>query len=227
LTKNDEDIIQIDRNTRKRKIGDKWKLEKKDPITGVWVIHPAQFFADNRKEMEDMFRDMDREEQKFRESMFEPKNAEEFLKKDVARYEEDAKKAKVKKVLDVDSSGGMSRENNLELIFDGSIGDKHSRYIAGCWSYSGDFYEPPSEECWFSDFYETLHHQETRVKEEITPKRVFTGRKITNKHGVVINEELPVNEATKEQIEKEKNRLEHIYRKDIRRLEHLRKFKDF
>jgi hypothetical protein len=217
----DENIEYIDKNTRRRN----GKLEKKDPITGVWVIHPIQFYKDNQREMEQMWDEIDRDNRREQDRMFEPKNAEEFLHEAVSQYEEDAKYAKVKKVLDVSLSGGF-KENNVEIIFDGSLRDKHSRYIAGCVSYSGDFYEPPSEECWFDDFYDLLNYQEKTVKKSITPKRVFTGRKIQNKYGVMVNEELPLNKASKEQIENERRRLERIYYKDMERLDYLKKFKD-
>lgn len=88
--------------------------------------------------------------------------------------------------------------------------DKHSRYIAGCTSYSGDFYEPPSEECWFDDFFDTLAYMEKEVKKDITPKRVFTGKYVTNKYGAKVKEELPLNKASKEQIENERRRLSEL-----------------
>jgi len=213
----DENIEYIDKNTRRRN----GKLEKKDPITGVWVIHPIQFWHDY--DMEDTMKEIYAEQEKDRKEMFKTKKAEQFLKDDVAQYEEEAKLVKVKKVLDVTMPFHF-KESRIEIVFDGD-GDRPGRYIAGCWSYSGDFYEPPSEECWFEDLYDTLKYQETRVKENITPKRVFTGRKITNKYGVLVNEELPIHKASPEQIANEKRRLESIYSKDIQRLEYLRKFK--
>jgi len=217
----DEDIIYIDKKTRKRKINGEWKLEKKDPIYGVWVIHPIQFWKDFN--MEDTMRELDEEQEKDRLKMFKKEAAEEFLKEDVARYDENAKFVKVKKVIDVTMPFHF-RENKIELVFDGKLGDKNGRYIAGCDSYSGDFYEPPSEECWFEDLHETLKYKEDFVKKATTPKRVFTGREIINEHGVKIKEELPLHKASPEQITNEKRRLERIYQGDIKRLEYLRRF---
>lgn len=209
----DEDIVYIDKNTRKRN----GKLERKDPVTGVWVIHPMQFYEDNRMAMEDMHQEIDEEDRKERDRMFEPENAELFLKDAVSKYDRKAKKVDVQKVYDVQLKGGFSKENKLELIFDGILKNKHSRFIAGCWSYSGDFYEPPSEECWFQDYYDTLNYEEKKLEEILKPERGY------NKETKNL---VPLKEATPEQIQAEKQRLKKIYDKRIERLNYLKKFKD-
>jgi hypothetical protein len=205
-----EKIEYIDKNTRRRN----GKLERKDPITGVWVLHPIQFWHDYN--MEETMDKIYKQQEKDRLEMFKPIKAEEFLKKDVAEYDEDAKFAKVKKVLDVTMPFHF-KESRIEIVFEGNVRDKAGRYIAGCWAYSGDFYEPPSEECWFEDLNKTLDFQEKRLKHNL---------EVDHGWDVEKRQRIPFKEATSDQLEAEKRRLESIYSKDIQRIEYLRRFKE-
>lgn len=202
----DENIEMIDKNTRRRN----GKLERLDPIYGVWVIHPVQFYKDNRRSMDRMFDEIEEDNEREKKEMFNPERAKKFMEH-VLEYRdlwEDEKEPlpeyNIDKVLDVNlGPGGFSKSQNTEIIFEGVYRGKRSRYIAGCSSYSGDFYEPPSEECWFDDIRETISYLEDKVKTFTKPNRLRQGNK-----GYAA----------------EKKRLENIIQHDIDRLAHLKKF---
>ena len=198
------------------------KLEKKDPITGVWVIHPAQFYADNQEAMEKMYKETAEDDERQRKEMFDIKKAEEFIRQDVGEYDEDAKEVTVEKVINVNLKGGFSKENSMELIFDGKLKGKQGRFLAGCWSFSGDRVDPPDSECWFDDVRETINRLEKSVEKHTTPKGRWLDPEKTRKGLTADDAFSPI--KNKEQYTHEKLRLENIYHKDIERLNHLKKY---
>jgi len=205
------------------------KLEKKDPITGVWVIHPMQFYDDNRDWLDKAYQEMAEEEEKERQEMFKPEKAKEFMEhvieyRDLWEDDKEPPTYDVEKVVQVKSSGGFSKSSNHEIIFDGKYRDKNSRFVAGCSAYSGDFYEPPSEECWFFDIREEIESLEKDIKKQITPdpKRGFLDPEKKRK-GLQGPEAFSPIKTTK-QFELEKHRLEGIYRHKIDRLAYLKKY---
>jgi hypothetical protein len=212
-------IEMIDANTRRRN----GKLEKKDPITGCWCIHPAQFFADNRHEMEDMFKEIEEDDERERQEMFDIKKAQDFVNKEVSEYDEDAKDVIVEKVIHVKLKGGFSREQSMEIIFDGKLKGQRGRFLAGCWSFSGDRIDPPDSDCWFDDVKAAIERLEKTVKEHTTPdkKRGWADPEKQRKGLTGPDCFSPI--ANKEQYDHEKLRLENISRNDIDRLAYLKK----
>lgn len=213
----DEDIEYIDKNTRRRN----GKLEHKDSVTGVWVMHSIEFFKEFN--MEETMREWDEENERARKELFDPTKAEDYIRTQVGEEWEEAKEVTVKKVLAV-SMPIHFKEDRTEIIFDGILKKKENRFIAGCFYYAGDFYEPPSGECWFDDFKETMQHLEESVVKFTTPKDRFLDPEKTRRGLVADAAFSPI--KTKEQYEHEKNRLEWIYHDKIERLNYLKKFKN-
>lgn len=204
------------------------KLEKKDPITGVWCIHPMQFYEDNKDAMDKMYREIEEDDEKERQAMYKPEKAKEFFEhvleyRDMWEDEKEPPVFNITKVIDVKMAGGFSKSSNMEIIFDGEYRGKSGRYFAGCSAYSGDFYEPPSEECWFDDVREEIRRLEESVKKHITPdeKRGWLDPEKTRKGLHSTDAFSPI--RTKKDYEHEKRRLENIYQKDIDRLAYLKK----
>lgn len=215
----DDRIEMIDKNTRRRN----GKLEKKDAITGCWVIHPMQFYHDNQYEMDKMFKEIEEDDERERREMFNIKNAQEFVIKEVSEYDEDAKDITVEKVIEVKLKGGFGNEHSMEIIFDGKFKGQRGRFLAGCWSFSGDRVDPPDSDCWFDDVRAAIIRLEKTVTEHTTPntKRGWADPEKMKKG---LSGDKAFSPITKqEHFDHEKQRLENIYRKDIERLAYLKK----
>ena len=125
-------------------------MERKDPVTGVWVIHPAQYWHDNQDAMMRMIDETEQENRR-RETELkgDKKLAQEFLDGVVL----DEHRIHIGTVLDANISEGPAGGRE-EIIFKEAYGGK--KYAAGCEFSSGSFYEPPDGECWIEPIDELM-----------------------------------------------------------------------
>jgi hypothetical protein len=118
--------------------------ERKDPITGVWVLSPFDPYALEMTAEAGM--KMAEESENERKKLMESREAQKFVDNVVA----DLHKVHVEKPIHASVKESF-RESSTELIFDGIDYDSHDtdtkRFVAACWSTTGSFYEPPDGEC--------------------------------------------------------------------------------
>lgn len=140
---NESDIIEISKNTRKRLINNEWKLEYKHPETGVWCIHPAQWFADNQDSMEKMYEEMDEEMKQEEEYLRNPVYAQKL----VDGVKDEDERIIVKTVI-ATKYGFTFTTSATEIIFDAEDG---KRYIAQHSYWSGTYLQPLEEDGFVSE----------------------------------------------------------------------------
>jgi hypothetical protein len=137
----------------------KGKLERKDPRTGVWVIHPAQYFHDHRDAIVTMFEEQDKEMRAEERRLKRPDQAQEFLD-NMRKDDPELPHINVGEVF-LSNVSETLRDSSAEIVFRGK---DRKKYVAGCWSSSGSWDEPPDYACWIEPLHEVVGRLE-RSKE--------------------------------------------------------------